>query len=88
MSSTVEYRPGSVDLHQTHPSTRKWTMNISPVSHVPAMASTARLSTSNVSAAALKAATSDGDGRTGAAALNDGDAAAQRARRGAVDIKA
>lgn len=42
----------------------------------------------HVSAAALKAATGDGDGRTGAAALNDGDAAAQSARRGAIDIKA
>ena len=48
----------------------------------------ARLTTNNVSAAALKAATGDGDGRTGAAALNDGDAAAQSARRGAIDIKA
>jgi hypothetical protein len=36
----------------------------------------------------LKAAAGDGDGRTGAAALNDGDAAAQNARRGAIDIKA
>ena len=32
-----------------------------------------------VSAAALKAAESDGDGRRGVAALNDGDAAAVRA---------
>jgi hypothetical protein len=32
-----------------------------------------------VSAAALKAANGDGDGRTGVAALNDGDAAATRA---------
>ena len=63
-------------------------MNISSVSHSPAVATPARLTTSNVSAAALKAATGDGDGRTGAAALNDGDAAAQSARRGAVDIKA
>jgi len=63
-------------------------MNIGSVSHVAAAATQARLTTSNVSAAALKAATGDGDGRTGAAALNDGDAAAQSARRGAVDIKA
>lgn len=40
-----------------------------------------------VSAAALKAATGDGDGRTGTAALDDGYAAAQAARRGAVNIK-
>ena len=34
----------------------------------------------NVSAAVLKAAVGDCDGRTGAAALNDGDAASQAAR--------
>ena len=56
-------------------------MNISCVSHIPTVATPARLTTANVSAAALKAATGDGDGRTGAAALNDGDAAAQSARR-------
>lgn len=64
----------------------KWTMNISSVFHVPPVTTPARLTASNVSAAALKAAT--GDGRTGAAALNDGDAAAQSARRGAIDVKA
>jgi hypothetical protein len=69
-------------------STGKWTMNVSSVSHTPPVTSPARLSPSNVSAAALKAAAGDGDGRTGAAALNDGDAAAQNARRGAIDIKA
>ena len=63
-------------------------MNIGSVTHVSAPPTLARLTTSNVSAAALKAATGDGDGRTGAAALNDGDAAAQSARRGAIDIKA
>ena len=63
-------------------------MNITSVSHIPAVATQARLTTSQVSAAALHAATGDGDGRTGAAALNDGDAAAQSARRGAVNIKA
>lgn len=63
-------------------------MNIPSVSHGTAAATSQRLTTSQVSAAALKAATSDGDGRTGAAALNDGDAAAQSARRGAVNIKA
>jgi hypothetical protein len=63
-------------------------MNISSVSHTPPVTAPARLTTSNVSAAALKAATGDGDGKTGAAALNDGDGAAQSARRGAVNIKA
>lgn len=63
-------------------------MNISSVSHVASAAATARLTTSQVSAAALKAATGDGDGKTGAAALNDGDAASQSARRGAIDVKA
>jgi hypothetical protein len=48
----------------------------------------AALTPQNVSAAALKAANGDGDGRTGAAALNDGDAASQAARRGAVNIRA
>ena len=63
-------------------------MNITSLSHLAPLATPARLTTSQVSTAALKAATGDGDGRTGAAALNDGDAAAQSARRGAVDIKA
>ena len=63
-------------------------MNIGSVSHTPVVAGSARLTPSNVSAAALKTATGDGDGRTGAAALNDGDAAAQSARRGAIDVKA
>ncbi len=63
-------------------------MNISSVSHIQAVTTPARLTTANVSAAALKAATGDGDGRTGGAALNDGDAAAQSARRGAIDVKA
>ena len=53
-------------------------MNIPPVSHAPTIA--APLTTSSVSAAVLKRATSDGDGKTGAAALNDGDAASQAAR--------
>jgi hypothetical protein len=63
-------------------------MNIGRVSHIAGAATPPPLTTSNVSGAALKAATGDGDGRTGAAALNDGDAAAQSARRGAIDIKA
>jgi hypothetical protein len=39
----------------------------------------AQIQTQQVSAAVLKAADSDGDGRKGVAALNDGDQAAQRA---------
>ena len=46
-------------------------MNVSATSH---------LTTQMVTAAALRAAADDGDGRTGAAALNDGDAASIRAR--------
>ena len=44
-----------------------------------------------VSAAILKRAVGDGDGRTGAAALNDGDAASQAAvaaAKSSVNIKA
>jgi hypothetical protein len=88
MSTGIQSNSGRVDEERDPPSTGKWMMNISSVSHVAPVTSPARLTTSNVSAAALKAATGDGDGRTGAAALNDGDAAAQSARRGAVDIKA
>lgn len=61
-------------------------MNISAVG-----SASSQIQTTQVTAAALKAATGDGDGRTGVAALNDGDAAAQRAARqatGRVDIKA
>jgi hypothetical protein len=55
---------------------------------------TSTIQPQQVSAAALKTADSDGDGRQGAAALNDGDAAAQSAAStasrsaGSVDIKA
>ncbi len=62
-------------------------MPITPVTHAAAV-SAAQLSSANVSASSLKAADGDGDGRRGTAALNDGDAAAQAARRGAVNIKA
>lgn len=55
---------------------------------VPAAAALHRLTPANVSAATLKAAQGDGDGRTGSAALNDGDAAAQAARRNAINVKA
>jgi hypothetical protein len=51
----------------------------------------ARISPSQVSASVLQRANGDGDGRTGAAALNDGDAAARAAARSAgqgVDVKA
>ena len=65
-------------------------MHIPPVSHSPAAA--APLTTQSVSAAILKRAVGDGDGRTGAAALNDGDAASQAAvlaaKASAVNIKA
>lgn len=55
---------------------------------------THQITPQQVSASALKAAQGDGDGRRGAAALNDGDAAAQRAAVTAnrstrsVDVKA
>jgi uncharacterized protein with PIN domain len=66
-------------------------MSISAVGS--ASATTSMIQPQQVSAAALKAATSDGDGRTGAAALNDGDAAAKAAaqqvsKTGSVDIRA
>jgi hypothetical protein len=53
----------------------------------PAAQAPVRLSVSKVSAAVLQAAVGDGDGLTGAAALNDGDAASQAARR-SVNVKA
>lgn len=63
-------------------------MPINSVIHTQAAIGLRQLSPVNVSGSALKAAAGDGDGRTGTAALNDGDAAAQAARRGAIDIKA
>jgi hypothetical protein len=58
----------------------------------PAVATSAPVQVipANVSAAILQRAIGDGDGRTGAAALNDGDAAAQAAAQQAkaVDIRA
>lgn len=63
-------------------------MHITGVTHTTLAAHAAQLTPANVSGAALKAAAGDGDGRTGTAALNDGDAAAQAARRGAVNVKA
>ena len=56
-------------------------MQISAVTQPQVTATTARVTPSAVSAAVLQRANSDGDGRTGAAALNDGDAAAQAAAR-------
>ena len=47
----------------------------------------AQVTPQEVSAAILQRALGDGDGRTGAAALNDGDAAAQQAKS-AVDVRA
>jgi hypothetical protein len=60
-------------------------MSISGVS-----SATAQLQVNQVSPAVLKAAQGDGDGRTGVAALNDGDQAAQQAalRASKVDVKA
>jgi len=49
-------------------------MSISPVG-----GASQQLTPQQVSASSLKAADSDGDGRQGAAALNDGDAAARTA---------
>jgi len=63
-------------------------MHITSITHTARTAVSAQLTPAQVSGAALKAAAGDGDGRTGSAALNDGDAAAQAARRGAVNIKA
>jgi hypothetical protein len=80
-------------------------MNVSPANHTPpaaaAIAAAAaaaiahpvvrRISAAEVSATALKHATGDGDGRMGAAALNDGDAASIAAKstaRGSVDVHA
>ena len=54
----------------------------------PAAAAPRRLTPADVPASALKAAANDGDGLTGTAALNDGDPAAQAARREAIDVKA
>ena len=57
-------------------------MNISHVAAAHAAGTamqTARVSPAQVSAAVLQRADGDGDGKTGAAALNDGDAAARAA---------
>ena len=59
-------------------------MHISHVApaHPPgAVSQAARVSPAQVSAAVIQRADGDGDGKTGAAALNDGDAAAQSAAR-------
>ncbi len=68
-------------------------MHITPGTTSPAAAQAARVTPSAVSASVLQRANGDGDGRTGAAALNDGDAAAQAAAQQvksahAVDVKA
>jgi hypothetical protein len=54
----------------------------------PVNAAPPKLTPANVPSNIVKQANSDGDGRTGVAALNDGDAAAQAARRQAFDVKA
>ena len=58
------------------------------VMNIAAAAAPPQLTPADVPASALKAAASDGDGRTGTAALNDGDAAARTARQQAFDVKA
>ncbi len=68
-------------------------MHITPAAHSAPATLPSRISASQVSAAALSRANGDGDGKTGAAALNDGDAAAQAAAQQVksahtVDIKA
>ena len=69
-------------------------MHITPVTTSPVAAQAARVTPSAVSAGVLQRANGDGDGRTGAAALNDGDAAAQAAAQQvksahpSVDVKA
>jgi hypothetical protein len=65
-------------------------MHIPAVTHAPAAT---QVSPSAVSAAVRQQANNDGDGRTGAAALNDGDAAARVAAQQVkaqqpVDVKA
>jgi hypothetical protein len=69
-------------------------MHITPATTSPVAALAARVTPSAVSAGVLQRAVGDGDGRTGAAALNDGDAAAQAAAQQVrsapqgVDVKA
>ena len=69
-------------------------MHITAVTSSPVAAIAARVTPSAVSAAVLQRANGDGDGRTGAAALNDGDAAARaaaqqvRSASHGVDVKA
>ena len=53
--------------------------NVAQAHLAGAATQTARVSPAQVSAAMLQRAAGDGDGKTGAAALNDGDAAAQAA---------
>jgi hypothetical protein len=56
--------------------------------HAARAARSARVSTSEVSPAILQRATGDGDGRTGAGALNDGDAAALAAASQRINVRA
>jgi|NGEPerStandDraft_6_1074524.scaffolds.fasta_scaffold196747_1 hypothetical protein len=61
-------------------------MHIPPATHA---AAATQISPLSVSAAIRQRANSDGDGRTGTAALNDGDSAAQQAKSSvrSVDIR-
>lgn len=60
-------------------------MSVSPISSSASQIQASQIQAQQVSAAVLQSAESDGDGRTGTAALNDGDSAAQQA---ALQIKA
>jgi hypothetical protein len=53
--------------------------NVTQAHPAGAASQTARVSPAQVSAAVLQRADGDGDGKTGAAALNDGDAASRAA---------
>jgi hypothetical protein len=61
---------------------------------ISAVSAPSQIQPQQVSAAVLKSANGDGDGRSGVAALNDGDAAAQKAAQSVptsghtVDVKA
>jgi hypothetical protein len=69
------------DVRSTKFQGRNSDMQVSAVTQAAhaSQATVAALSPAQVSAAILKRANGDGDGRTGSAALNDGDAAARAA---------
>jgi hypothetical protein len=93
-SSGLQKCTEGVDRHRTGKIYKEWTMHINPATTSPVAALAARVTPSAVSAGILQQANGDGDGKTGAAALNDGDtaarAAAQQVRSAShgVDVKA